>query len=80
MMGEFPGGDLIFDQSGNLYGTTQGGGLYDGGTAFKLTYSNGGWLAHVIRTNPALFAHWPLLYAGQPDTRSRMSREVHFRI
>ena len=38
------------------------------------------WLAHVIRTNPALFAHWPLLYAGQPDTGSRMSREVHVRI
>jgi hypothetical protein len=38
------------------------------------------WLAHVIRTNPALFAHWLLLYAGQPDTGSRMSREVHVRI
>jgi len=37
------------------------------------------WLARIIRTNPALFAHWPLLYARQPDTGSRMSREVHVR-
>jgi hypothetical protein len=37
------------------------------------------WLAYVIRTNPGLFAHWPLLYAGQLDTGSRMSREVHVR-
>jgi RNA-directed DNA polymerase len=37
------------------------------------------WLAYVIRTNSGLFAHWPLLYAGQPDTESRMSREVHVR-
>jgi uncharacterized repeat protein (TIGR03803 family) len=40
--GWYPGeGDLIFDQSGSLYGTTQGGGLYGGGTVFKLTSSNG---------------------------------------
>src|ERR1035441_4987280 len=32
------------------------------------------WLADVIRTNPGLFAHWPLLYAGQPDTGGRMRR------
>ncbi len=31
------------------------------------------WLARIIRTNPGLFAHWPLLYARQPETGSRMS-------
>jgi len=36
-------GPLIFDKVGNLYGTSGGGGLYHGGTVFKLTYSSGGW-------------------------------------
>jgi uncharacterized repeat protein (TIGR03803 family) len=43
--GEYPTGSLVFDGSGNLYGTTQGGGAYtngterSGGTVFKLTAS-----------------------------------------
>jgi hypothetical protein len=37
------------------------------------------WPARIIRTNPGLFAHWPLLHAQQPDTGSRMNREVHVR-
>lgn len=35
-----PYSGLIFDKSGNLYGTTQNGGLYSGGTAFELLPSN----------------------------------------
>jgi len=31
------------------------------------------WLARVIRTNPGLFAHWPLLYDKRLDTGSRMN-------
>jgi hypothetical protein len=31
------------------------------------------WFARIIRTNPALFAHWQLLHATRPDTGSRMS-------
>jgi len=34
---------LIFDNSGNLYGTTVNGGANGGGSVFKLTPSNGGW-------------------------------------
>jgi uncharacterized repeat protein (TIGR03803 family) len=35
--GEFPEASLIFDPAGNLYGTTfGGGGLFGGGTVFKL--------------------------------------------
>lgn len=30
-------GGLVFDSAGNLYGTTQGRGLYDGGTVFELS-------------------------------------------
>jgi uncharacterized repeat protein (TIGR03803 family) len=35
--GEFPIGGLIFDQNGNLYGTTYFGGAYYDGTVFELT-------------------------------------------
>jgi hypothetical protein len=34
--------NLVFDQAGNIYGTTQGGGMYGGGTTFELTPSGGG--------------------------------------
>jgi uncharacterized repeat protein (TIGR03803 family) len=42
--GAVPYGGLIFDQSGNLYGTTTGGGAGGGGTVFELTPSNGNWV------------------------------------
>jgi uncharacterized repeat protein (TIGR03803 family) len=35
--GAVPYGGLIFDKKGNLYGTTQDGGAYGGGTVFELT-------------------------------------------
>jgi uncharacterized repeat protein (TIGR03803 family) len=35
--GAFPYAGLVFDQEGNLYGTTFGGGAYENGTVFKLT-------------------------------------------
>jgi len=37
--GQMPSGDLIFDLSGNLYGTTQGGGEYGNGVVFELVNS-----------------------------------------
>jgi uncharacterized repeat protein (TIGR03803 family) len=39
--GGFPLSGLIFDQAGNLYGTTAGGGTGNGGTTFELTPSKG---------------------------------------
>jgi|ERR1700688_3633905 len=39
--GAIPNGGLIFDASGNLYGTTSSGGSGGGGTVFKLTPSAG---------------------------------------
>ena len=36
-----PFGGLIFDNAGNLYGTTASGGALNGGTAFELTPSSG---------------------------------------
>ncbi|HEY5177522.1 MAG TPA: choice-of-anchor tandem repeat GloVer-containing protein [Terriglobales bacterium] len=41
--GANPIGGLIFDQSGNLYGTTYSGGANGGGTVYQLSPSSGGW-------------------------------------
>lgn len=41
--GEVPFGRLAIDSHGNLYGTTQFGGTYGSGTAFKLSPSGGSW-------------------------------------
>ncbi len=41
-------GNLIFDQAGNLYGTTQTGGAHGYGTVFELSPSNGGWTESVL--------------------------------
>lgn len=35
--GQYPTADLIWDKSGNVYGTTEGGGTYGCGTVFKFT-------------------------------------------
>jgi uncharacterized repeat protein (TIGR03803 family) len=41
-------GNLIFDQAGNLYGTTEAGGAYGAGTVYELTPSNGVWTESVL--------------------------------
>jgi uncharacterized repeat protein (TIGR03803 family) len=41
--GQNPAGGVIFDQSGNLYGTTFNGGDEGTGTVFELTPSQSGW-------------------------------------
>jgi uncharacterized repeat protein (TIGR03803 family) len=47
--GAWPHGGLIFDATGNLYGTTTNGGAYGGGTVFKLTpNSDGTWTESVL--------------------------------
>jgi uncharacterized repeat protein (TIGR03803 family) len=43
-----PEGGLIFDASGNLYGTTTAGGGTGGGTVFELTPTSGGWKETVL--------------------------------
>ncbi|MGB7586016.1 MAG: choice-of-anchor tandem repeat GloVer-containing protein [Terriglobales bacterium] len=40
--GIFPLSSLIFDQAGNLYGTTEGGGSSTGGTVFRLSPNQDG--------------------------------------
>ncbi len=47
--GRNPGdGNLVFDQAGNIYGTTTFGGFGGLGVVFELTPSNGGWTEDVL--------------------------------
>ena len=48
--GMHPAARLIFDQSGNLYGTTAFGGSTNQGTVFKLTPNGGSWTETVLHT------------------------------
>ena len=43
-----PNGGLIFDAAGDLYGTTQFGGTYDGGAVFHLASGSGGWMLNTL--------------------------------
>jgi uncharacterized repeat protein (TIGR03803 family) len=43
-----PYAGLIFDPSGNLYGTTTGGGAYGHGTVFELAHSAGGTWTEIV--------------------------------
>ncbi|HTA24577.1 MAG TPA: choice-of-anchor tandem repeat GloVer-containing protein [Terriglobales bacterium] len=46
--GLIPISTLTFDASGNLYGTTSGGGSENGGTVFELSPGVGGWTETVL--------------------------------
>jgi uncharacterized repeat protein (TIGR03803 family) len=48
--GERPSGDLLFDQTGNIYGTTSFGGATFNGVVFELTPSGKGFLQDVLYT------------------------------
>lgn len=46
--GYHPNGGLIFDASGNIYGTTSAGGTFNAGTVFELSSSAGSWTETVL--------------------------------
>jgi len=46
--GSHPYNGVIFDNGGNLYGTTTGGGSSGNGTVFELTPSGGGWTETIL--------------------------------
>jgi uncharacterized repeat protein (TIGR03803 family) len=46
--GDSPDAALIFDNKGNLYGTTSQGGTDAGGTVFELEKSGGNWSVHLL--------------------------------
>jgi uncharacterized repeat protein (TIGR03803 family) len=41
-------GDLVFDQAGNIYGTTFDGGSYGNGAVYEISPSNGVWAESII--------------------------------
>lgn len=46
--GGYPQGDLTFDRSGNIYGTTINGGSAGWGVVYSLTRTNGGWTQDLL--------------------------------
>ena len=46
--GSGPGGGVVFDREGNLYGTTPDGGAYAAGTIYQLSLNGGGWQEKII--------------------------------
>ena len=48
--GDRPSGDLLFDQTGNIYGTTGRGGATSNGVVFELTPSGNGFTEDVLYT------------------------------
>lgn len=58
--GNFPDATLIFDKAGNLYGTTEEGGLKNVGVVFELTpYAGGaGWKEKILYSLPYKQKHW----------------------
>jgi len=63
--GALPYGGLIFDKSGNLYGTTYYAGTNDLGTVYKLTHRDGSWTESVLYS-----------FKGAPDGSSPISTLV----
>jgi uncharacterized repeat protein (TIGR03803 family) len=46
--GGSPNAGVVFDDAGNLYGTTKSGGLYGHGTVYELSPSESGWTETVL--------------------------------
>lgn len=63
--GALPYGGLIFDRSGNLYGTTYYAGAHDVGTVYKLTHRDDSWTESVLYS-----------FKGAPDGSSPISTLV----
>lgn len=61
--GVAPGGQLVFDQLENLYGTSFEGGSHGNGTVYKLTPSGGRWTENVVYSFNA-FPDGTFPYAG----------------
>jgi uncharacterized repeat protein (TIGR03803 family) len=55
--GRNPVGDLIFDEQGNLFGVTNGGGQYDVGMVYELTRTANGWTESVVHSFTTLFGN-----------------------
>ncbi len=65
--GTYPTGGLVFDKSGNLYGTTTNGGIFSHGTVFELQRVSGGWVENILYN-----------FAGPPSDGENPSSGVVF--
>ena len=50
----------MFDQAGNLYGTTYAGGANGSGTIYQLKPSGSGWTENVLHSFQNGAMEWPL--------------------
>jgi len=69
-VGQAPSASLIFDQAGNLYGTTQDGGAYGYGTVFRLSPVNGVWkvtVLHSFQNKPGAYPYANLVLDAAGD-------------
>jgi uncharacterized repeat protein (TIGR03803 family) len=48
--GKYPDAGLLMDKAGNLYGTTEYGGSYNGGVVYELSPTNSGWEEKVLHS------------------------------
>ncbi len=46
--GAIPGGTLLMDAAGNIYGSTSQGGPYNKGVVYELAHSNGAWSERIL--------------------------------
>ena len=68
--GAAPQGDVTFDRSGNIYGTTNYGGKSFGlGVVYELTASEGGWTQTVLYS-PQSYAEGAYFYGGVVFSRT----------
>jgi uncharacterized repeat protein (TIGR03803 family) len=69
--GAIPGGNLIMDIAGNLYGMTQAGGSIDGGVVYELSPSGNGnpWTQRLLH----LFCSLPACADGQDPTAAGLT-------
>jgi uncharacterized repeat protein (TIGR03803 family) len=65
--GETPGGGLVRDRAGNLYGTTNGGGNADFGTVFKLDASEKETILHSFSGSDGRFPDLGLVRDSKGD-------------
>jgi uncharacterized repeat protein (TIGR03803 family) len=52
-----PLGPIVVDSAGNIYGTTQAGGVHSGGTVYELTPSGNGWTQTILHSFSSACEH-----------------------
>ena len=57
--GNSPSAGVVFDRSGNLYGTTFYGGTLGEGTVYELSPQSGGWTETVLQSFDGFGGNWP---------------------